>query len=65
MSIYRFIKWIDEGETIQMFGDGSQTRDFTYVDDIARGTIAAITGCRIRNYQLGWRKKSCFLQHDH
>ena len=42
MSPYRFIKWIAEGETIQMFGDGSQSRDFTYVDDIARGTIAAI-----------------------
>ena len=24
-----------------MFGDGSQSRDFTYVDDIARGTVAA------------------------
>jgi nucleoside-diphosphate-sugar epimerase len=42
MSPYRFIKWISEEETIQMFGDGSQSRDFTYVDDIARGTVAAI-----------------------
>ena len=42
MSPYRFIKWIAEEETIQMFGDGSQSRDFIYVDDIARGTIAAI-----------------------
>lgn len=39
---YRFIRWIVEGETIQMFGDGSQSRDFTYVDDIASGTVAAI-----------------------
>ena len=42
MSPYRFIKWITEGETIQIFGDGSQSRDFTYIDDIAKGTIAAI-----------------------
>jgi UDP-glucuronate 4-epimerase len=42
MSIFRFIKWIDEGVPIELFGDGSQSRDFTYVDDIARGTIAAI-----------------------
>jgi nucleoside-diphosphate-sugar epimerase len=42
MSIFRFIKWIDEGMPIEMFGDGSQSRDFTYVDDIASGTIAAI-----------------------
>ena len=41
MSPYRFIKWITEGETIQIFGDGSQSRDFTYIDDIAKGTIAA------------------------
>ncbi len=42
MSPYRFIKWIAEEETIQMFGDGSQSRDFTYVEDIARGSVAAI-----------------------
>ncbi len=41
MSIFRFIKWIDAGTPIELFGDGSQSRDFTYVDDIARGTIAA------------------------
>lgn len=41
MSIFRFIKWIDEGSSIQLFGDGEQSRDFTFVDDIARGTIAA------------------------
>ncbi|MDV6033987.1 MAG: NAD-dependent epimerase/dehydratase family protein [Phycisphaera sp. RhM] len=41
MSIFRFIRWIDEGVPIQLFGDGEQSRDFTYVDDIARGTILA------------------------
>jgi len=41
MSIFRFIKWIDEGQPLELFGDGSQSRDFTYVDDIARGTILA------------------------
>ena len=42
MSIFRFIKWIDEGQPIELFGDGSQSRDFTYVQDVARGTIAAL-----------------------
>lgn len=42
MCIFRFIKWIDEGTPIELFGDGSQSRDFTFVDDIARGTIAAL-----------------------
>jgi len=42
MSIFRFIRRIAEGEPIVVFGDGSQSRDFTFVDDIARGTIAAL-----------------------
>ena len=43
MSVFRFIRAISEGETITVFGDGKQTRDFTYVDDVARGTLAALT----------------------
>jgi nucleoside-diphosphate-sugar epimerase len=42
MSMFRFAKWISEGMPVQVFGDGSQTRGFTYLDDIARGTIAAL-----------------------
>jgi UDP-glucuronate 4-epimerase len=42
MSVFRFIRRIAEGEPIVVFGDGSQSRDFTYVDDIARGTVAAL-----------------------
>jgi nucleoside-diphosphate-sugar epimerase len=42
MSIFRFIKWIDEGKPMELFGDGSQSRDFTYIDDIADGTIKAL-----------------------
>ena len=41
MSLFRFIRWIREGEPVILHGDGSQSRDFTYVEDIARGTIAA------------------------
>ncbi|MDA7502989.1 GDP-mannose 4,6-dehydratase [bacterium] len=40
MSPFRFTEWIIRGEPISLYGDGSQTRDFTYIDDIARGTIA-------------------------
>lgn len=42
MCVFRFIKWIDTGIPIELFGDGTQSRDFTYVDDIAHGTIAAM-----------------------
>ncbi|MEN8240583.1 MAG: NAD-dependent epimerase/dehydratase family protein [Chloroflexota bacterium] len=41
MAIFRFIKWIVEGQPLQLNGDGSQTRGFTYLDDIAEGTILA------------------------
>lgn len=42
MSVFRFMRKIAEGEPITVFGDGSQQRDFSYVDDIARGTVAAL-----------------------
>lgn len=53
MSIFRFIKWMDERVPLEIFGDGSQSRDFTYVDDIARGTIAAIEDIGYQIINLG------------
>lgn len=42
MSIFRFIRWIAEGEPVIVYGDGTQERDFTFVDDVAQGTILAL-----------------------
>lgn len=42
MSLFRFVQWISEGRPVTVFGNGEQSRDFTFVDDIARGTIAAL-----------------------
>lgn len=42
MSVFRFIQWIDGGDPVTVYGDGTQERDFTFVDDIARGTVAAV-----------------------
>ncbi len=42
MSLFRFVQWISEGHEVTVFGDGKQSRDFTYVDDIARGTVAGL-----------------------
>jgi len=42
MSLFRFTQWISEGQPVTVYGDGQQSRDFTYVDDIARGTIAGL-----------------------
>jgi len=42
MAVFRFIKWMMESVPLEIFGDGNQKRDFTYIDDIARGTIRAL-----------------------
>ena len=42
MSLFRFVQWISEGRPVVIYGDGQQSRDFTYVDDIAAGTLAAL-----------------------
>jgi UDP-glucuronate 4-epimerase len=42
MSIFRFVQWISEGQPLTVFGDGQQSRDFTHVADIARGTVAGL-----------------------
>jgi UDP-glucuronate 4-epimerase len=42
MAYYRFVMDIFAGKKIPVFGDGSQQRDFTYVDDIVAGILAAM-----------------------
>lgn len=42
MSLFRFVQWVSEGRPVTLYGDGTQERDFTYVTDIARGTVAAL-----------------------
>lgn len=42
MSLFRFVQWISEDKPVLIYGDGSQSRDFTFVDDIARGTVAGL-----------------------
>lgn len=53
MSLFRFVQWINEGKPVTIFGDGQQSRDFTYVDDIARGTIAALKPLGYETINLG------------
>jgi UDP-glucuronate 4-epimerase len=42
MSMFRFVQWISEGRSLRLNGDGEQSRGFTYLDDIARGTILGL-----------------------
>lgn len=57
MAIHKFMRIIDEGERIPMFGDGSTGRDYTYIDDIVAGVLASlerVEGFKI--YNLGGDK---------
>ncbi|MBO9367319.1 MAG: GDP-mannose 4,6-dehydratase [Chloroflexi bacterium] len=42
LAMFRFCQWIHEGRPVRVNGDGEQSRGFTYVDDIAHGTILAL-----------------------
>lgn len=53
MVMFRFAKWIAEEEKVHLNGDGEQSRGFTYVDDIARGTIAALKPVGYEVFNLG------------
>ncbi|MCA9550596.1 MAG: GDP-mannose 4,6-dehydratase [Myxococcales bacterium] len=57
MAIHLFARRILDGEPIRMHGDGSSSRDYTYIDDIVEGVVASIdraaTTDGYRIYNLG------------
>jgi UDP-glucuronate 4-epimerase len=55
MAITTFLRKVRAGEPITLFGDGSMRRDFTHVDDIVRGVLAAVdrAPAGARTYNLG------------
>ncbi|MFA9479374.1 GDP-mannose 4,6-dehydratase [Phycisphaerales bacterium AB-hyl4] len=57
LAINKFLRLVRDGKPIPMFGDGSTSRDYTFVDDIVDGVTAAIDRCgepdRYRIYNLG------------
>jgi UDP-glucuronate 4-epimerase len=54
MAIHLFARKILDGEELPMFGDGSSSRDYTYIDDIVAGIIASGKHCQGYNiYNLG------------
>ncbi len=52
MAIHRFARRLSEGRAVPMFGDGDSSRDYTYIDDVVDGAVAAgekTSGYRIYN----------------
>lgn len=65
MSPFRFACWIREGLPLQLFGDGSYTRDFTFIDDIARGTIQGLKPLGYEVINLGNDQPHTMLEMIH
>ncbi|MEW5948170.1 MAG: GDP-mannose 4,6-dehydratase [Thermodesulfobacteriota bacterium] len=52
MAIHKFTRLIDEGLEVPLYGDGSSRRDYTYVDDIIQGVMAARASTAIGPYDI-------------
>jgi UDP-glucuronate 4-epimerase len=54
LAIHKFTRLISHGKPIPVFGDGSTSRDYTYVADIVNGIMACLERCdRYQIYNLG------------
>ncbi len=55
MAIHKFVRLAEEGRPIPVFGDGGSGRDYTFIEDIVAGTLAALDreGRDVRGYNLG------------
>jgi len=62
MVMFRFTQWISEGRPVLLNGDGSQSRGFTYLDDIARGTIAGLKPMGYEIINLGGHEPITMLE---
>ena len=55
MMPFRLVQWISEGRPVTIYGDGSQSRDFTYVDDIPPRHPRGSPPLGVRGDQSGFR----------
>ena len=62
--IGKFIESAFKNESIRIHGDGEQTRDFTYIDDAVRATIAAVISNRAvgNEYNIGTGVETSVVQ---
>lgn len=52
LAIHKFARLIEDGRPLPLFGDGSMERDYTYIDDIVDGVVAAIASNRGAGYRI-------------
>lgn len=52
LAIQTFLAKVSRGETLRVFGDGSTSRDYTFIDDIVRGVIASYHAIEKHGYRI-------------
>jgi UDP-glucuronate 4-epimerase len=67
LAIHKFARLISAGRPIELYGDGSTSRDYTYIDDIVDGVVAAVDELGrgapdYRIYNLGGSRTTTLLQ---
>jgi len=68
LAIHKFTRLISSGQPIELFGDGSTSRDYTWIDDIVDGCLAAIDQLAaggapaFRTYNLGGSQTTTLRQ---
>ncbi len=65
MAIHKFARLIRDGKPVPFYGDGSSARDYTYIDDIIDGVVAAIDRCDggvHRVYNLGGSRTTTLVR---
>jgi len=65
MSMFRFTQWISERRPLLLTGDGNQSRGFTFVDDIARGTILGLKPLGYEVINLGGHESIKIIELIH
>lgn len=50
MAIHKFTRLLHEGKPLQLFGDGSSSRDYTYIEDIVNGIVKSLD--RLNGYEV-------------
>lgn len=64
MAFHRFIKQILQGNSTTIFGDGKQSRDFTYIDDCIAGTMSVLLKNNIigETFNIGGNERATVLE---
>lgn len=52
LAIHKFVRLVMQGKAVPFFGDGSMARDYTYIDDIVDGTMAALNNNPGAGYRI-------------